>query len=83
MVERQIVALDAVGSNPTILPFYMPVDPAGTFCISTEGCRQAVRHRTLTPALAGSNPATPGHGKSRLFGAFLLFWQGRTPAGFG
>ncbi len=34
------------------------------------GCRQVVRHRTLTPLSAGSNPAIPARIKHRTCGAF-------------
>ena len=47
LVERQIVVLVVKGSSPFIHP--------------TLGCRQAVRHRTLTPVCAGSNPASPDY----------------------
>ena len=48
LVERQIVALEVVGSSPTIHPIYILL-----------GYSQVVRHETLTLASVGSNPATP------------------------
>ena len=61
MVECQIVALDVVGSIPISHPifFFLRVARAAL------GRRQAVRHGTLTPARAGSNPTAP---------AIFSFW---------
>ncbi len=45
------MAQEVVGSTPTTHPILL--------IQRTMGCRQAVRHQTLTLALVGSNPATP------------------------
>ena len=45
------MAQEVVGSTPTTHPILL--------FLCTMGCRQAVRHQTLTLALVGSNPATP------------------------
>ena len=47
--------------------------PPHTFFISILGCRQAVRHSTLTAAFVGSNPATPAKNPRTSVRGFFLF----------
>ena len=65
-LARQIVALKAGGSNPLIHPTFLMYRSSKEERVHylargllMMGCRQAVRHQTLTLAFAGSNPASP------------------------
>ena len=56
-LERQFVALEAVGSSPIFHPIIFLMH-------YILGCSQAVRHQTLTLACASSNLASPANKKN-------------------
>ena len=70
-LRRQIVALKIEGSNPFIHPifFFYQILPS----VSTLGCRQAVRHQTLTLAFVGSSPAIPAMSEQGVLCSDFIF----------
>ena len=64
VVEHRLAKARAAGSNPV-----------SRFYTLLMGCRQAVRHRVLIPAFAGSNPASPGFFQKYKFNLIMGYRQ--------
>ena len=74
-IAKLVIAPDCGSGGPGFESLYSPF-PYGNFFLSKFlGHRQAVRHRTLTPASVGSNPTGPGMemGKARKTDGFISF----------
>ena len=67
------MALKTEGSSPFTHPISLPYPAFGA---TTLGCRQVVRHQTLTLASVGSNPAIPAKSEqSPLCSDFYFFYD--------
>ena len=64
MVESQPSKLIAWVRFPSPAPFFKNHIKLTSLVNKLLGCRQAVRHETLTLAFVGSNPATPANFKT-------------------